>query len=104
MGWEEPLLGQDLQPGLSHQHLAGAGSDPAPGVLGSHGLWMGFSSHAKGHRVLGANISVLPPLHCDSGASPPSPWGQHSVPSVVEAAAFPDFVLDVYGVSVYSRF
>lgn len=75
VGWEEPVLGQDLQPGLSHQHLAGAGSDPAPGVLGSRGLWMGFSSHAKGHRVLGANISVLPPLHCDSGASPHHPGG-----------------------------
>lgn len=37
---------------------------------------------------------------------PPSPWGHQrprSVPSLLEAAACLDFVLDVYGVSVYSR-
>lgn len=42
MGWEEPVLGQDLQPGLSHQHLSGAGSDlPPRGFWGSMGCGWG---------------------------------------------------------------
>lgn len=84
MGWEEPALGQDLQPGLSHQHLSGAGSDPTSGVLGSPGV-----------RILGDKVSVLPR---GTQEHPPSPC------SVLEAAAFQDFVLHVYGVSVYSWF
>lgn len=76
VGWGEPVLGQDLQPGLSHQRLSGPGSHPAPGVWGSHGVWMGFSSHAGG--VLGAKVCVPPLQHRDSGASPHHPGGSRS--------------------------
>lgn len=49
---------------------------PSPGVWGSHGVWMGFSSHAGG--VLGAKVCVPPLQHRDSGASPHHPGGSRS--------------------------
>lgn len=86
---------------------AGSGFIPG-GVWGPAGRAWGLSSRAVGYPAPGAGLAVLPL------ASPPADehrprWpggsgGRARVPSTAEAAAFPDFVLAVYGVSVYSRF
>lgn len=81
VGWEEPVLGQDLQPGLSHRHLSGAGSDPAPGVLGCPGLWMGFSCHAEA-KVSWGPRSLSFPHGAVTQEHPPSPGGSSGARSL----------------------
>lgn len=88
---------------------AGAGSGSSSGgVWGPTGCSWGLSSHAVGHHVRGAGLTVVPlaspPAHEHRLHRAGSSSGRARVPSAAEAAAFPDFVLDVYGVSVYSQF
>lgn len=59
--------------------------DPAPGVLGCHGVWMAFGSHAERHRVLGAKVSQeCPPITLGAAAAAlrPLPAGGSGLPGL----------------------
>lgn len=84
----------------------GSGSDPGGSLGVPQGADGGSAPVPWGIVSPGLGLLSFPHIaaHEHRPRRPESSGGRARVLSVAEAAAFLDFVLDVYGVSVYSRF